>query len=115
MIEEEKVNIGTEEHPYYMPKNNPFPLEKLKQRKKRLEKMNQRKERLEKWAEACLESKEGKKLQKDFEKEFLDFMLYGRTPYFGDKDFFKDSKDYIVKDTELNVEDILKNFNNKNN
>jgi hypothetical protein len=102
MIEEEKVNIGTEEHPYYMPKNNPFPIERLKQRKKRLEK----------WAEGYLGSEEGKKLQKDFEKEFLNFMLYGKTPYFGDKDFFKDLKDYIVKDTELNTEEILKRFTN---
>jgi hypothetical protein len=102
MIEEEKVNIGTEEHPYYMPKNNPFPIERLKQRKKRLEK----------WAEGYLGSEEGKKLQKDFEKESLNFMLYGKTPYFGDKDFFKDLKDYIVKDTELNTEEILKRFTN---
>jgi len=39
-------------------------------------------------------------------------MLYGKTPYFGDKDFFKDLKDYIVKDTELNTEEILKRFTN---
>jgi hypothetical protein len=50
MIEEEKVNIGTEEHPYYIPKNNPFPIERLKQRKKRLEK----------WAEGYLGSEKEK-------------------------------------------------------
>jgi len=62
--------------------------------------MEQKRERLEKWAEGYLGSEEGKKLQKDFEKEFLDFMVFGKTPYFGDKEFFKDLKDYIEKNNK---------------
>lgn len=92
----------TEEDPYWVPKNNPFPTKKIKERITELEK-----EATEDWANKILE---GEEFQKKLNKEFLDYVVYGKTPYYGNEKFFKDLAQYSTNESELDVEGIVNKF-----
>lgn len=74
-------------------RNNPFPIKSLKERRKQL-----------------LNSEEGKKLKETLDKEFLDFVVFGKTPYYGDVGTFGDLKDWCVEEYNMTAEDIVETF-----
>lgn len=97
----EQVNIGTEEEPYWIPKDSPFPIKEIKKRQQKLAK---------EWADEVLNSDEGKELQRNLDKEFIEYVVFGKTPYYGNKETFKDLKDYIETELHLTPSDIIDRF-----
>ena len=75
-------------------KYNPFPMKELKKR------VGEIKEKPE----------DGKELSNKLEQEFKDFIMFGKTPYYGNKDFFKDLKYYSMEEFDLTAEEIIKRF-----
>lgn len=65
------------------------------------------KEAAEDWANKILE---GEEFQKRLNKEFLDYAVYGKTPYYGNEKFFKDLAQYSTNESELDVEGIVNKF-----
>ena len=84
-----------------MKKENPFPIKEIKGRQKQL---------AEEWATNILNSEEGKELQRTLNKELLDFIIFGKTPQYGNKEFFKDLKEYTKTELELTPSQIIESF-----
>jgi len=82
---------------YIFNKKNPFSIEDLEEQKKIAES----------WAEGMLDLKE---LKKKFEGEFKNFILYGKTSYYGNKRFFEDLAEYTEKEFGMTPKVIVDRF-----
>ena len=83
-------------------KNNPFPTKQMEERIIEL-----RKQYAEDWANRIIDREN---FQSRLDKEFLDYVVYNRTPYYGDEEFFKDLVQYSANELELDVEGIVNKF-----
>lgn len=68
------------------------------------------KEAAEDWANRMMKNSFSEEYQERLNKEFLNYVVYGKKPYEGNKKGFEDLKDHIVHEFEMSANEVIKEF-----